>query len=130
MNKTDEKKFNQLLLKVCAAFGYEQSAAGAKEYFECLNDFPIEQIEPALDTCKKVCKFFPKIAEIIEQIENISPYEDEIEKANKYKYLIHKKSNEKLKINSASDNGVIICKENKIFIIPYQDILRYEEEKK
>ena len=80
MKKYSQKRvrFTKGLAKLRAAFQTELSDDTIAVYWEDLQNFKIEQIEEAFDDCRRNCKFFPRIAEIIETIRENQPYSEQL----------------------------------------------------
>jgi hypothetical protein len=69
MHPHDFPTFNESLTVIAEAFDMKLSPQRINLYFEALADFDWSQVERALGRAIKTCKFFPKVAEILELIE-------------------------------------------------------------
>jgi hypothetical protein len=64
----DKKQFLVLLAWMAQAFKEEMSKERAKIYYDFLKSYHIEKIREAFESCISSLKFFPKISEILEQM--------------------------------------------------------------
>lgn len=67
---TDEnrREFLALMKKLCTLFGKPYSQELAAAYWEQLKHHSMTDLKRALDRCAKRCKFFPKVAELVEGV--------------------------------------------------------------
>ena len=72
MDEKDKKRFGQLLVVVAEVFDKDFSRPVMDMYFIALKQFPIYQVERALEKVVLSCKFFPRPAEIVEFISGCS----------------------------------------------------------
>ena len=75
------KTFNQGMAALLAAFAYAQERTNPeteKVYWHVLRNVPDAEFTDGVNQCLAECKFFPKIAEIVERIyppyEKLPPY--------------------------------------------------------
>lgn len=69
MNDHDRKRWAELMIEASEYFDKEVSAARMRLYFEDLKSYPIEVVVQAMQQHRRVSKFFPQIADIVELIE-------------------------------------------------------------
>ncbi|MEM5872111.1 MAG: hypothetical protein QW051_04525 [Candidatus Aenigmatarchaeota archaeon] len=74
MKKEELQKFFVLMGKLAIAFRENLTPEQGKIYLEYLQGFGIEEIEKAIDRAIRELKFFPKISELIEFIEEENQY--------------------------------------------------------
>jgi hypothetical protein len=69
MNDNDRKRWAELMIEASEYFDKDVSAARMRLYFEDLRSYPIEAVADAMQRHRRVSKFFPQIADIVELIE-------------------------------------------------------------
>ena len=69
MQDSDRKDFLQVFMPLVEVWDREMSSALIELYFRALEPWPLEQVKAAIVRSLRECRFFPKPAEIVEQIQ-------------------------------------------------------------
>jgi hypothetical protein len=68
MQQTDRERFIRAFAVMTEVFKEDVSDLRTEAYFSVLSDYPIEQVEAGIKQAMRCCKFFPRPAEIVEQM--------------------------------------------------------------
>lgn len=69
----EKSRFNKMFTGLCLAFSNSYSDELRDIYFESLKEYPDDKIIQSISTAIKTCKFFPRVAEIVELICDYNP---------------------------------------------------------